>query len=88
MPTDKRSEISTADSRDKIAHRAHRAHQLFLERGGQDGNDINDWLTAEAEIAQPSRSAQESVGRCGHNTNAVDSLRADDSIDEASTLGK
>lgn len=86
MPTDKRSEISTADSRDKIAHRA---HQLFLERGGQDGNDINDWLTAEAEIAQPSRSAQESVGRCGHNTNAVDSLRADDSIDEASTqLGK
>jgi hypothetical protein len=80
--TDKHFDTSTADSRDKIARRA---HQLFLERGGQDGSDVDDWLAAEAEIAQPSRSGQESVGRSGHNTEAVDSHRADNSSDEAST---
>jgi hypothetical protein len=30
-----------------------RAYQLYLERGGQDGNDVKDWLTAEQELREP-----------------------------------
>lgn len=34
---------------------ARRAYELYLERGGQDGHDVDDWLRAEAELA-PGRS--------------------------------
>jgi len=27
-----------------------RAHEIYLEHGGQDGSDLDDWLQAEAEI--------------------------------------
>jgi hypothetical protein len=27
-----------------------RAYALYLERGGQEGSDVDDWLRAEAEI--------------------------------------
>jgi len=27
-----------------------RAHELYIERGGQPGSDLDDWLRAEAEI--------------------------------------
>ena len=27
-----------------------RAYQIFLDRGGIDGNDLDDWLRAEAEL--------------------------------------
>jgi hypothetical protein len=27
-----------------------RAHEIYLERGGQDGSDLEDWLQAEQEI--------------------------------------
>ena len=29
-----------------------RAYEIYLERGGRDGSDLDDWLQAEAEIAQ------------------------------------
>lgn len=28
----------------------HRAHQLFLERGGAPGKELDDWLQAEREL--------------------------------------
>ena len=28
----------------------HRAYQLYEERGREDGHDVDDWLSAEAEI--------------------------------------
>jgi len=28
-----------------------RAYELYLERGGSDGGDFDDWLAAEREIA-------------------------------------
>jgi len=34
-------------ARDEIARRA---YELYLERGGQDGHDVEDWLRAEAEL--------------------------------------
>ncbi len=27
-----------------------RAHEIYLERGGQDGTELDDWLQAEQEI--------------------------------------
>ena len=29
---------------------AQRAHELWLQRGGEHGNDLDDWLHAENEI--------------------------------------
>jgi len=40
-------ERDTRDPRDRIALRA---YELFLERGGADGGDFDDWLAAEREI--------------------------------------
>jgi hypothetical protein len=33
---------------------ARRAYDLYLERGGLDGYDMNDWLQAEREIEDES----------------------------------
>jgi hypothetical protein len=27
-----------------------RAHEIYLQRGGEDGSDLEDWLQAEEEI--------------------------------------
>ena len=27
-----------------------RAHEIYLQRNGQDGSELDDWLQAEAEI--------------------------------------
>jgi HSP20 family molecular chaperone IbpA len=32
---------------------AERAYSLFELRGGEDGHDVEDWLTAESELIQP-----------------------------------
>jgi len=29
-----------------------RAYELYLERGGEDGGDLADWLAAERELAE------------------------------------
>lgn len=29
---------------------ARRAHELYVERGGEPGRDLEDWLRAEAEL--------------------------------------
>ena len=47
-----------ADSRDRIAQRA---YELYLQRGGADGGDFDDWLAAEREIA-PDRSDRGDAG--------------------------
>jgi hypothetical protein len=33
-------------------HIAARAYELYLERGGGDGGEIEDWLLAEEELSQ------------------------------------
>jgi hypothetical protein len=30
-----------------------RAYELYLQRGGGDGRDIDDWLAAERELTHP-----------------------------------
>jgi DUF2934 family protein len=34
---------------------ARRAYQLFLERGGEHGHDVEDWLQAERELIEAAR---------------------------------
>lgn len=54
-PTTKRRQASTLDKssngqseiRDLVSRRA---YELYEERGGSDGEDMNDWLRAEAEV--------------------------------------
>jgi hypothetical protein len=29
-----------------------RAHDIYLQRGGEDGSDVDDWLQAEIEISE------------------------------------
>lgn len=39
-----------ADYGDRVAQRA---YELYLARGASDGQDFDDWLTAERELANP-----------------------------------
>ena len=43
-------EFSSADGydRDRVATRA---YELYMERGGGDGSDMEDWFTAEREFS-------------------------------------
>jgi len=36
---------------------ARRAYELFEERGGHPGHDVEDWLQAERELVDPTREA-------------------------------
>ena len=38
---------SAAELQEQIRHRA---HQLYEERGRQDGHELHDWLQAQAEL--------------------------------------
>jgi hypothetical protein len=47
-----------------------RAYELFLERGGEDGHDVDDWMRAERELgtqvgtqAEPRRTVERSGER-------------------------
>jgi hypothetical protein len=37
-----------------------RAYELYLARGADSGNALDDWLTAERELNQPTGSGKES----------------------------
>ena len=43
------------DQRDRVAMRA---YELYLQRGGADGGDFDDWLAAERELAGRPRSTE------------------------------
>ena len=50
--SDHDSPDSSGDARRHSADRiAARAYELYLERGGSDGQDFDDWLTAEKELS-------------------------------------
>ena len=46
------SRISPPGSSNALSHEqiAMRAYELFLRRGAQDGDDLQDWLAAEREL--------------------------------------
>jgi hypothetical protein len=37
---------------------ARRAYELFLERGGTHGHDVEDWLQAERELLDAARTSE------------------------------
>jgi hypothetical protein len=49
MPVAAATPQSTVPRPDDVARRA---FELYCERGGQDGYDIQDWLQAERELRQ------------------------------------
>jgi hypothetical protein len=40
---------ATSELQEQIRHRA---YELYEQRGGEDGRELDDWLQAEAEVAQ------------------------------------
>jgi hypothetical protein len=51
---------------------AHRAYELFIQRGNAHGNDIEDWVRAEKElttegVAAPAKAMAAPAGRNQHN---------------------
>jgi hypothetical protein len=46
------SKPKTADGHPAREEIELRAHQIYVERGGADGQDVNDWLQAECELLQ------------------------------------
>ena len=49
------SDIGSQERTDEIIRA--RAYQLFEQRGGRHGNDLEDWLQAEAEVLGKKQSA-------------------------------
>jgi len=35
-----------------------RAYELYLERGGEDGHDVDDWIAAERELGAQTEKSQ------------------------------
>lgn len=65
-----------------------RAYEIYLERGGQDGNELDDWLAAERELTdRPSGSdlslsdasvvAPQKAAAAGVNQRPANSRRAE-----------
>ncbi|OLE80876.1 MAG: hypothetical protein AUF76_14030 [Acidobacteria bacterium 13_1_20CM_2_65_9] len=55
MPLRRRSD-SQPPRRDPLTEAiARRAYELFLERGGEDGHEVDDWLQAERELLEAAR---------------------------------
>ena len=47
-----RSEPQTAEGHPTREEIELRAHQIYVERGGAHGQDVNDWLQAERELLE------------------------------------
>jgi len=52
--TEEQGCLSASTREDKIRHRA---YELYVERGGEPGRDIEDWLQAERELTDKSNAA-------------------------------
>ena len=46
-PLEKSANESYVELRERVSHRA---YEIYLERGGQDGHALDDWLRAESEL--------------------------------------
>jgi Protein of unknown function (DUF2934) len=62
-----------------------RAYEIYLERGGADGDDVADWLIAEQELAQgPSTSLGTADGAAAGSIQLEDAEKAIEEIRENS----
>jgi hypothetical protein len=67
----KNSGANSAAMREEIARRA---YDLFLARGAEHGHHLDDWLSAEFEIARDSKSNSDGEG--AHETVTADAVSA------------
>lgn len=58
-----------------------RAYELYLERGSEDGQDVDDWIRAERELgtplgtqAEPSRTVERSAERSSGSDSQISSI--------------
>jgi Protein of unknown function (DUF2934) len=56
-PQGKSVKTSAADS-PRLEEIRIRAYEIYVERGGQPGHDLDDWLQAERELEPKEQSAQ------------------------------
>jgi hypothetical protein len=62
MPTRRRTD-SEPRRRDPLTEAiALRAYEMFLERGGEHGHDLDDWLRAERELLEAARAWTRDIG--------------------------
>ena len=60
MEQDNQNLVTADDIREKIALRA---YELYQDRGGQNGRDIDDWLQAETEVLSEAEQQHKLSGR-------------------------
>ena len=53
-PTLVKAENQTEPAPEMLEQIRVRAHELFEQRGREEGHDLDDWLQAEAEVTQQS----------------------------------
>jgi hypothetical protein len=51
-PTLVKAENQTGPTPEMLEQIRARAHELFEQRGREEGHDLDDWLQAEAEVTQ------------------------------------
>lgn len=56
------TEPVAAESSPTIEEIQARAYEIYLERGGADGNDMEDWLRAERELSGTDTYIEETQG--------------------------
>ena len=53
MPTPQRTTNQTTESTNELQEQIRRrAHELYEQRGRNDGHELDDWLQAESEVTQ------------------------------------
>jgi DUF2934 family protein len=53
-----KADLKKADSDGELQDQIRaRAYQLYEQRGGDDGHELDDWLQAEAELSQVHKAA-------------------------------
>lgn len=63
MPTSDQDAQEIARSHIELEERIRRrAHEIYEQRGGQPGSDLDDWLQAEKEILGESRGGTQNRG--------------------------
>ncbi len=56
--TDPTEPVTAAEEREGVLHTSrdqeirNRAYEIYLQRGGQPGSELEDWLQAERELAR------------------------------------
>jgi len=67
MPSRRRSD-ALPPRRDPLTEAiARRAYELFLERGGEHGLDVEDWLQAERELIEAARARSVEREKIAHS---------------------